>query len=90
MTTDHLDDDENVKEMRETARMIGLTQLLIDARDGVLDVHDAVRRGLKLLGEHRKQVFFEDGKLGRHDDLVSPHGMPAFRERRRRDRRHLR
>lgn len=30
MTNDHLDDDENVKAMRETAHTIGLTQLLID------------------------------------------------------------
>lgn len=51
MTTDHLDDDENVKMMRDTARTIGLTQLLIDARLGDLEPFDAIRGALKLLGE---------------------------------------
>ena len=32
MSADYLDDDENVKMMRETAKRIGLTQLLIDGR----------------------------------------------------------
>lgn len=50
MTSDYLDDDENVKAMRETARVIGLTRLLIDIREGTLDAQVAVRRALRLLG----------------------------------------
>lgn len=46
-----IDDDENVKAMRETAWTIGLTQLLIDARQGDLEPFDAIRAALKLLGE---------------------------------------
>jgi hypothetical protein len=50
MTPTYLDDDENVKAMRETARAIGLTQLLIDARDGIMDAPKAIARALRLLG----------------------------------------
>ena len=50
MTADYFDDDENVKAMRETARVVGLTQLLLDARDGKLDPNTAIRRALRLLG----------------------------------------
>ena len=55
MTTDHLDDDENVKMMRETARTIGLTKLLLDVRrehlhvQAVLD-RDRVTQALQMLG----------------------------------------
>jgi hypothetical protein len=56
MSADHLDDDENVKAMRETARTIGLTQLLIDARQGEIEPVDAIRAALKLLGERSEYV----------------------------------
>jgi hypothetical protein len=53
-TTEHLDDDENVKMMRETARTIGLTQLLIDisrspAMMGGADI-ERLGKALDLLG----------------------------------------
>ena len=60
MTTDYPDDDENVKMMRETARAIGLTEMLIDARDGNLDAHDAVRQALEMLGERSGNVAAEE------------------------------
>jgi hypothetical protein len=59
MTTNYPDDDENVKMMRETARAIGLTKMLIDARDGNLDAHDAVRQALEMLGERSGVVAAE-------------------------------
>lgn len=51
---DHLDDDENVKMMRDTAKRIGLTQLLIDiarspANMGSADI-DRLCKALALLG----------------------------------------
>ena len=54
MTPDYLDDDENVKAMRETARTIGLTQLLIEisrspANMGAADI-DRLGKALELLG----------------------------------------
>jgi hypothetical protein len=54
MITNHLDDDENVKAMRATARMVGLTQLLIDisrspAMMGGEDI-ERLGRALELLG----------------------------------------
>jgi hypothetical protein len=55
--TDFIDDDENVKAMRETAQAVGLTELLIDMRRElvealtVLDRQRArVTRALELLG----------------------------------------
>jgi hypothetical protein len=44
MTTDHLDDDENVKAMRETARTVGLTRLLRDVRRSQLAMQTALDR----------------------------------------------
>ena len=55
----YIDDDENVKVMRDTARAIGLTEMLIDARDGNLDAHDAVRQALEMLGERSGNVAAE-------------------------------
>lgn len=59
---DHLDDDENVKALRETARTIGLTALLLDVRREQLAVQTAldrdrarVTKALELLGEEDKQ-----------------------------------
>jgi hypothetical protein len=54
MITNHLDDDENVKAMRATARIVGLTQLLIDisrspAMMGGEDI-ERLGRALELLG----------------------------------------
>lgn len=51
MTDDYLDDDENVKMLRDTAARIGLTQLLLDARRGLRDPIDAISKALILLGE---------------------------------------
>ncbi len=51
MSADYLDDDENVKMMRETAKRIGLTQLLIDGRQGDREPFDVIRAALKMLGE---------------------------------------
>lgn len=51
MSADHFADDENVKMMRETAKRIGLTQVLIDARQGNMEPFDAIRAALKMLGE---------------------------------------
>ena len=55
MTIDHIDDDENVKAMRETARTIGLTQLLIDISHSpaIMGCEDIERllQALRLLGE---------------------------------------
>jgi hypothetical protein len=49
----YFDEDENVRAMRETARVVGLTQLLIEAFDsatsGIADL-DRLRRALALLG----------------------------------------
>ena len=54
---DHLNDDENVKMMRETARTVGLTALLLDVRREHLNVQTAldrdrarVTKALQLLG----------------------------------------
>ena len=52
--TDYFDDDENGKAMRETARMVGLTQLLIDisrspAMTGGADI-ERLGNALELLG----------------------------------------
>ena len=50
---DHIDDDENVKTMRETARTIGLTQLLIDIHQSDqhgIEVAEKFCRVLELLG----------------------------------------
>jgi hypothetical protein len=51
---DYLDDDENVKAMRETARQVGLTQLLLDiaespANMGAADI-ERLGKALDLLG----------------------------------------
>lgn len=47
-----LDDDENVKAMRETAREVGLTRLLLQAAeaDDVLRMRRIVQDALRLLG----------------------------------------
>jgi hypothetical protein len=53
MTNDHLDDDENVKMMRETARTIGLTQRVIDAYNvapSKSDLEHALEEAMRLLG----------------------------------------
>lgn len=44
MNSAYLDDDENVKAMRETARTIGLTELLLDIRREHLRLADAIDR----------------------------------------------
>jgi hypothetical protein len=51
--TDHLDDDENVKDMRQTAQKIGLTDLLLRMRDtdNADLLKSLLRRALLLLGE---------------------------------------
>jgi hypothetical protein len=51
--SDHLDDDENVKDMRQTARQIGLTDLLLKMRDtdNADVIKSLLRRALLLLGE---------------------------------------
>ena len=41
---DHLDDDENVIGMRETARTVGLTALLLDVRHSQIDMQTALDR----------------------------------------------
>ena len=55
---DYLDDDENVKAMRETARVIGLTQLLIDIQRsdeyGIAET-EKFCRALDLLGVSEKE-----------------------------------
>jgi hypothetical protein len=43
-TPDFFDDDENVKAMRETARTVGLTSLLLDVRRGHVNVQIALDR----------------------------------------------
>jgi hypothetical protein len=57
MTIDHLEDDENVKDMREAARTVGLTALLLDLHREHRDVQAALDRdrarltqALRLLG----------------------------------------
>jgi hypothetical protein len=56
---DYLDDDENVKAMRETARTIGLTQLLVDIARSPANMGSAdserLHRALALLGEAAPQ-----------------------------------
>lgn len=51
--TDYLDDDENVKMMRETARAIGLTALLVKASQSTNSgaTKEFVSKALQLLGE---------------------------------------
>ncbi len=44
MTSDHLDDDENVRAMRETARVVGLTTMLLDFRSSQLALQAALDR----------------------------------------------
>ena len=52
MTIDYIDDDENVKAMRETARTIGLTELLVKADRSTNGATKArIRKALRLLGE---------------------------------------
>lgn len=49
---DHFDDDENVRAMRETAEIVGLTHLLVRATqtaDGAVS-RDLVRQALTMLG----------------------------------------
>ena len=49
---DHFDDDENVRAMRETAEIIGLTDLLVRATqtaDGAVS-RELVRQALTMLG----------------------------------------
>ena len=41
---DYLDDDENVKAMRETARTVGLTTLLLDVRHSHLTMQTVLDR----------------------------------------------
>lgn len=50
--TDHLDDDENIKAMRETAQQVGLTGLLVKAcaSDDHTAVKQLLRKALRLLG----------------------------------------
>lgn len=57
MSTDFLDDDENVKAMRETARQIGLTQLLVKASQSTNSgaTKELVRTALELLGASEKE-----------------------------------
>jgi hypothetical protein len=56
VTDCYFDDDENVRAMRETARVVGLTQLLIEAFEsatvGIADL-DGLRRALDVLGVKR-------------------------------------
>jgi hypothetical protein len=57
---EYFDDDENVKAMRETARTIGLTQLLLDinrspANMGVADI-ERLGKALDLLGVEDNEV----------------------------------
>lgn len=54
-----LNDDENVKDMRETARVLGLTTLLVEARRELVDASSVldrqrgrVTKALELLGVH--------------------------------------
>jgi hypothetical protein len=49
---DYIDDDENVKAMRETAREIGLTELLVRAYGSTTpgETQDLILEALKLLG----------------------------------------
>jgi len=53
MISDHFDDDQNVIAMRETARTIGLTALLVKASQSpdISTTKDLVRKALVLLGE---------------------------------------
>jgi hypothetical protein len=56
---DFLNDDENVKAMRETAREVGLTQLLLQTwRSSGLPATDQtpLRRALDLLGVSEEQL----------------------------------
>jgi hypothetical protein len=50
---DHLDDDENVKMMRETAATIGLTALLVQASQSTdsATTQALIRQALRLLGK---------------------------------------
>ena len=52
MNPDYLDNDENVKAMRETARTIGLTELLVKASQSTNSeaTKELVRKALHLLG----------------------------------------
>lgn len=59
---EHLNDDENVKAMRETAYTVGLTRLLLDVRRSILAMQTAldrdrarVTKALELLGEEDKR-----------------------------------
>jgi hypothetical protein len=49
MNVNYFDDDENVKAMRETAKIIGLTDLLVQALHES-DNKDLIRQALRLLG----------------------------------------
>ncbi len=53
MTPDYFDDDENVKAMRETARTVGLTTLLVKAgqTNNAGAVKELLHQALHLLGE---------------------------------------
>ena len=53
MIAAYLDDDENVKAMRETARTIGLTDLLVKAShtNNAGAAKELLRKALRLLGE---------------------------------------
>jgi hypothetical protein len=53
MTPDFFDNDENVKAMRETARTIGLTTLLLDVRREHLNVQAAIDRSAPSAGKSR-------------------------------------
>jgi hypothetical protein len=55
---DFIDDDENVKAMRETARTIGLTDLLLRANNSTegSEVNEFVRQALRLLGVSAEEL----------------------------------
>ena len=63
---DHLDDDENVKMMRDTAKRIGLTQLLIDISrsPAIMGGEDIERlcKALDLLGATDDEVQTAPGR----------------------------
>jgi len=53
MSADHLDSDENVKMMRETAAVIGLMALLVQASQSTdgNTTRELIRQALRLLGK---------------------------------------
>ena len=61
MIVDYLDDDENVKMMRDTARRVGLTDLLVSIRALNRDQPDSdilrsqIAAAVELLGSERRE-----------------------------------